>query len=468
MFRRFSVNFAVFSILLDLALILGALITASQLRSALSVLPFVKEIPKIPLPGVLYILFPLVWVGILLAFSVYDGRKNLRVVDELSSLTMASLLAVMSLAGILYFSYRDVSRFLFLSATGSAYFVLVGWRLVARMIFRRNGLHRTIRRVLILGDNAVGRQLEEQIRAHPFLGLEIVGFLDDNWQKQADHADVLGSLDAVRIWVQKKAVDDVVVALPLAAHQRLTEVVSELHDLPVRVWIIPDYFSLTLYRARVEDFAGIPMLDLRAPALSEFQRLVKRLFDLTISTLILPLVLPLMGIIALAIKLDSPGPVLYRARRVGENGKLFWMLKFRTMVQDADKRLHEVMQTDEQGNLIYKRPDDPRVTRVGRFLRRTSLDELPQLFNVLRGEMSLVGPRPEIPELVERYALWQRKRFAVPQGITGWWQINGRADKPMHLHTEDDLYYVQNYSIWLDLLILWRTFWAVLRRKGAF
>lgn len=468
MFRRFSVNFAVFSILLDSVLILGALIAATQLRVALSVLPFVKEIPAVQLPGVLYALFPLLWVGILLAFSVYDGRKNLRVVDELSSLTLASLLAVMSLAGILYFSYRDVSRFLFLSATGSAYLLLVGWRLAARLAFRRNGLHRTIRRVLILGDNTVGRQLEEQIRAHPFLGLEIVGFLDDDWQTQADHHDVLGSLDAVRTWVQEKSVDDVVVALPLAAHQRLTEVVSELHDLPVRVWVIPDYFSLTLYRARVEDFAGIPMLDLRAPALNEFQRLVKRLFDLTLSVLILPFVLPLMGIIALAIKLDSPGPVLYRARRVGENGKLFYMLKFRTMVQDADKRLHEVMQTDEQGNLVYKRPDDPRVTRVGRFLRRTSLDELPQLFNVLRGEMSLVGPRPELPELVERYALWQRKRFAVPQGITGWWQINGRADKPMHLHTEDDLYYVQNYSLWLDLLILWRTFWAVLRRKGAF
>ena len=117
---------------------------------------------------------------------------------------------------------------------------------------------------------------------------------------------------------------------------------------------------------------------------------------------------------------------------------------------------------------MYKRPDDPRVTRVGRVLRRTSLDELPQLFNVLLGEMSLVGPRPELPNLVEKYELWQRKRFAVPQGMTGWWQVNGRSDKPMHLHTEEDLYYVQNYSIWLDLQILVKTVWVVLRRKGAY
>jgi lipopolysaccharide/colanic/teichoic acid biosynthesis glycosyltransferase len=154
--------------------------------------------------------------------------------------------------------------------------------------------------------------------------------------------------------------------------------------------------------------------------------------------------------------------------RVGENGGKFRMIKFRTMLVGAEKMQHMVEKLDPDGNLIYKTPDDPRVTRVGRFLRRTSLDELPQLFNVFKGEMSLVGPRPEMPELVEKYDLWQRKRFAVPQGMTGWWQINGRSDKPMHLHTEEDLYYVQHYSIWLDLQILVMTLWVVLRGKGAY
>jgi lipopolysaccharide/colanic/teichoic acid biosynthesis glycosyltransferase len=175
-----------------------------------------------------------------------------------------------------------------------------------------------------------------------------------------------------------------------------------------------------------------------------------------------------MGVISLAIKLDSPGPVIFRQQRVGENGRLFSMLKFRSMYQDAEQRLAEVLAEGEGGQVIHKRRDDPRVTRVGRFIRATSLDELPQLFNVLKGEMSLVGPRPEQPWLVERYEPWQRKRFAVPQGITGWWQVNGRSDKPMHLHTEEDLYYIQNYSLLLDIRILWKTIAAVLKRRGAY
>ena len=144
------------------------------------------------------------------------------------------------------------------------------------------------------------------------------------------------------------------------------------------------------------------------------------------------------------------------------------MVKFRTMVANADGLRHLVERQDENGNFIYKSKDDPRVTRVGKFLRHASLDEIPQLLNVMRGDMSLVGPRPEIPELVEKYQPWQRQRFAVPQGMTGWWQIHGRSDKPMHLHTEEDLFYVQHYSIWLDLQILFKTLWVTFRGKGAY
>ncbi len=178
--------------------------------------------------------------------------------------------------------------------------------------------------------------------------------------------------------------------------------------------------------------------------------------------------LPLMGLITLAIRRDSSGPAIFRQARVGEGGRIFTMIKFRTMIEGAEAMQAKVSTVDESGNVIHKVEDDPRVTRMGRWLRKTSLDELPQLFNILRGEMSLVGPRPEMPWLVDQYEDWQRKRFEVPQGLTGWWQISGRADKPMYLHTEDDLYYIRNYSVWMDLKIIWRTITAVITRRGAF
>jgi exopolysaccharide biosynthesis polyprenyl glycosylphosphotransferase len=210
------------------------------------------------------------------------------------------------------------------------------------------------------------------------------------------------------------------------------------------------------------------MINLRDPALNAYQRLVKRIFDLSVGSALTLFFLPLMGIIVIAIKLDSPGPVLFKQVRLGENGRLFEMYKFRSMMDRAESLQSQINQVDEEGNVIHKCKDDPRVTKVGRFLRRWSLDELPQFFNVLRGDLSLIGPRPELPWLVDEYEIWQRKRFAVPQGITGWWQVNGRSDKMMHLHTDEDLYYIQNYSLWLDIYILLKTPWVILRGKGAY
>jgi exopolysaccharide biosynthesis polyprenyl glycosylphosphotransferase len=256
--------------------------------------------------------------------------------------------------------------------------------------------------------------------------------------------------------------------LPPDEHDQLHELVYRLEGLPVRVKVIPDYFSLALVQARTQMLGGIPLIGLREPLIQGTPRMIKRTFDVVTSLSLLLLLSPLLGLIALLVKSDSPGPVLFRHMRVGENMRLFEMLKFRTMVADAEEKRLEVLRYTEQGEVLHKHPDDPRLTRIGRFLRRYSLDELPQLINVLSGDMSLVGPRPEMPWLVDRYQSWQRKRFAVPQGITGWWQINERSDKPMHLNTEEDLFYVYNYSLWLDVKILLRTPLAVLRGRGAY
>lgn len=197
-------------------------------------------------------------------------------------------------------------------------------------------------------------------------------------------------------------------------------------------------------------------------ALRPGQRLVKRWIDLIGASVFLCCAWPLLLIVAFAIKVEDGGPIFYYAKRVGEQGRLFTMYKFRSMVVTAD------YQGDDQAHHRHKRVHDPRITRVGRLLRSSSLDELPQLFNVLKGEMSLVGPRPEQPWLVEQYADWQYRRLSVPQGMTGWWQVNGRSNNVMHLYTAQDLYYIDHYSLWLDCQILWRTIRVVLAREGAY
>ncbi|MGQ9816127.1 MAG: sugar transferase, partial [Candidatus Roseilinea sp.] len=232
--------------------------------------------------------------------------------------------------------------------------------------------------------------------------------------------------------------------------------------------LAPDVLDLAWFGPRVVDLNGIPLLRLRESPLNGPARVVKRAMDITVSALGLALGAPLMLLIALLIKLDSPGPALIRQQRVGENGRLFGMLKFRTMWATQERESGGAEAQRSTGAVLHKRRDDPRVTRLGRVLRRFSLDELPQLLNVLKGDMSLVGPRPELPWLVDRYETWQRRRFAVPPGMTGWWQINGRSDRPMHLHVEDDLYYIRNYSLWLDIVILLKTVPAVLSGRGAF
>lgn len=196
------------------------------------------------------------------------------------------------------------------------------------------------------------------------------------------------------------------------------------------------------------------------------ERRLKRVFDLLATLVLMVPALPLSLAIALAIALDSRGPIVFRQQRLGENGRRFWMYKFRSMLDGAEEYEPEPAGSGEVG---FKHAGDPRITRVGRWLRRTSLDELPQLLNVLRGEMSLVGPRPELPWIAERfYEPWQYGRLLVPQGMTGWWQVTGRSDRPMYLKTQDDLYYIEHYTFWLDLWILLRTVGAVVKGRGAY
>jgi FlaA1/EpsC-like NDP-sugar epimerase len=329
MYRRFSVNFALFSMVVDFLVIALALLVAVMIRPQLNSLRFVREVSEfMVIPAALYLIFPLMWVGILILFSVYDGQRNLRVVDELSSLTLGSIMAMVAIAGILFITYRDISRVLYLVFVLLAYLSLVAWRVAFRLVFRsRNGKGEDRIRVLIAGAGKVGREFELPISQNSFPGFSIVGFLDDDPEKRLNQNDVLGDLSETRDLVITHNVTDVVLALPPQAFQRLSWLVSELHDLPIKVWVIPDYFGLALHKAVFEEFAGVPLLDLRAPALNENQRMVKRSFDLIVTVILLPLLLPLMVLIALGVRFDSPGPIIFRQKRVGENGRTVAFLR---------------------------------------------------------------------------------------------------------------------------------------------
>ena len=468
MLRRFSVNFAIFSMLLDGVSALLCLWFSATIRPFMNSLAFVKTVDSPAVPLQLYVLFPLIWVIIFSSLSIYDGRKFLRAADELAALMLATVIASISAAGILYFSYREVSRALFVVFVVSTFLICLLWRVLARVYFRRRRESSTIsRRLVVVGMGPLGQSVGQQIQDSPSENLALVGFVDDGYDDQ-NKVLSLGKLEELKTIIGEHYVTDVVIALPYSQYHKMSEIVLYLENLPVGVWIALGFFDLALYRTDIEDFAGIPMLDLRASAIDDYQRMIKRAFDLFFGLFALMLALPLLALSALIIFLEDGSPVLFRQKRVGENGRLFEMLKFRTMLKNAEQLQGQVETQDSDGNLIHKTKNDPRVTHVGHLLRRLSLDELPQLFNVLAGTMSLVGPRPEMPYLVEKYQPWQRKRFAIPPGLTGWWQVTGRSDKPMHLHTEDDLYYIQNYSIWLDIQILVRTAWVVLFGKGAY
>jgi exopolysaccharide biosynthesis polyprenyl glycosylphosphotransferase len=406
-----------------------------------------------------------------MVFSVYDPNRTYRAVDEYQMLSIVCLVAALALAGLVYFTVRDVSRLTLIYFYSMHLVLVVLWRAAIRVIRRSlNDRGRDLRQILLIGGGEVAEKALERLDELAWASVHLVGYLTDGDPIPPNHGNYprLGTLNDVEKVMKELVVQDVLIALPAESYAKVNELIIHLIDKPCNVWIVPDYFSLLIYGGHVEDLGDVPMISLKAPKLTGYQRVVKRAFDLLIGILLQLIILPVMAIISIAIRIDSPGPIIFKQQRVGENGRLFLMYKFRSMYEGADTRLKDVIRFDQDGNLIHKRPDDPRVTRVGRFLRKFSLDELPQFLNVLKGDMSLVGPRPELPILVEKYEPWQRARFAVPQGITGWWQVNGRSDKPMHLNTEDDLYYVRNYSLLLDLQIMLKTALVVLRSKGAY
>ena len=471
MLERSSVRYLVVLYISDMVITVGALLLASLLRHWI---PLGKEPTSLGQPTLpIYLIVVFVWSLTFWFLSVYSPKAVLNAIAEAQKVILAVTASVLALAGMLFLTYRGLSRLLL------GYFFLIDivgiivMRTLLRIAFKARGPgHMAHHKVLIIGAGAVGQDLAAKITERRWVGLDVIGFLDDDPNKVGARFQgypVLAPLSESASVIEAHRVDEVVIALPLWAHKAMRDLVVRLQELPVNIKVVPDFFALTLFSASMEDLDGIPLIGLKEPVISGVTQIAKRVMDLVVGTLALIAVSPVLLIIAILIKLDSKGPVIFRHARVGQNGRLFQMVKFRTMRVGAEEEEQDLLVTQENGQQVFeKRPDDPRVTRLGRHLRRMSLDEWPQLFNVLKGDMSLVGPRPELPFLVQLYEPWQRRRFGVPQGMTGWWQVNDRSDKPMHLHTEDDLYYIQNYSLLLDIKILWHTIGAVLRGRGAY
>ena len=466
MFRRLSIKLAL--ILGDLIIIAASLGLASWLRPQLA---FGRPIPTeaVWITGLVYALALLVWGSSFWLTGVYNLGKNLKFIDELFRLATAHLVATLAFAGVLYFSYRETSRLQMLSFAGISLLLMLIYRGLFRFVLHRVGSRRYgSRRVLIVGGSAAAQEVVQTIASGSWTGLKLMGYVDDSAKDGDIGCPHLGSLSDTMSLVKQHRINEVIFTLPRHEHTHLANLVVALHHLRVNVRVVPDFFDLIFLRAVVEDVGDMPMVTLKEPVLNPLQRLIKRGFDLVVGTITLIVSLPVMLLIAIGIKLDSRGPIFFSQERVGENGRVFLMYKFRTMVHAPPGNGLPPTKRLINGQPAYKFYDDPRVTRFGRILRQLSLDELPQFLNIIKGDMSLVGPRPELPWLVNQYQPWQNKRFEVPQGLTGWWQVNGRADKPMHLNTHDDIYYIKNYSLWFDVQILWRTVGAVIKRRGSY
>ncbi len=502
--NRFSVKRIVVSFLIDWLGTLAMLYAAVLLRVRVGYFPpwlfnLVQRL-EIPVGGQgidwatispgeiisphVFVLVAVIWPFFLLLFAVYDGRRQQTLKTELFNVFLVICVSTMTFAGGLYFTYRETPRVIV-----PIFFLLdVALLLGTRIIWwiyrgaRRGRYPEDYRSVIIVGAGVVGRRAVEQLQECAWANIKIVGYVDDDPEKQGLYfvgLPVLGTLGQLPQIVETYKIQDAVVALPLRAYEQLIKTCRMLQEMSVHVRVIPDLFALSFPSAALEGFGGIPVIDLGQPGLYGWQRFSKRAFDVIAAILGLLFFAPLFSIVAILIKLDSPGPVFFKQKRIGENGRPFEMHKFRSMRCDADPEIHKAYvqrlikenvsleDAKPMGQASLKMEQDPRITRVGRIIRKISIDELPQLFDVLRGDMSLVGPRPALPYEVDLYEEWHKRRLDVPPGLTGWWQVKGRNRVSFDEMIRMDLYYIENRSFWMDLKILFLTPWAALSGKGA-
>jgi exopolysaccharide biosynthesis polyprenyl glycosylphosphotransferase len=411
------------------------------------------------------------WLAIMSGQKLYNVRFIGRRIDEVRRIVNATFLGTMAVALAGYFAGIDVPRTRIVVLFVVVTLLVSVEREVARRIFgalRERG--KLVRNVVIAGANPEGRELAAMLRTDRWLGYRVLGFVDDDPATDPEPVPgvpLLGTVADAGEILRSRPGASVIVAASAIESSTTNRLARDLLDRGVHVELSSTLRDIASQRLVVRPLGRFPVVYVEPVQRDGWRRTAKRAFDVGLALAAIVATSPIVLAAMVAIRIDSPGPVLFRQVRVGRNGRPFQVLKLRTMVQDAEARRDALLAENEADGPLFKMRDDPRITRVGRFLRKSSIDELPQLWNVVRGEMSLVGPRPALPHETEAWDPLLTQRLRVTPGITGMWQVNGRSESSFEDYTRLDLYYVDNWSLLIDLAILAKTVPVVLLRQGA-
>lgn len=470
--RRSQLNWLSWGrLIFDLVAIPSGFILAAWLRFNTEL--FGPTEPAADYAGILTLSIP-VWITLFAISGMYERGAGKSASEEIKRTFHGVNLGMVSLIMVSFLlAERDFSRGFTLAAWFSCLLTVIAGRVIFRKgvnMLRRHG--KLCVPLLVVGLNEEARAIARTLARNSKIGFKPVGFVAANGElngttiTQIEGLPVYGSAPNIAGAVDMARAGAVLVASSAVPEDKLARLYRDLQDHDVDVRVSAGLMNIAASRVAVEPLDGVPVLALRKIQLARQQVLAKRLFDILLSATLLLAAAPVLLAAAVFVKLNSSGPVFYRQIRVGQYGKEFRMIKFRTMIENAHEMLTHLKERNEADGLLFKISDDPRVTKVGKFLRRFYIDELPQLFNVLRGRMSLVGPRPPLPEEVARYDDWLRGRIKVKPGMTGLWQVNGRHQLSFADYVRYDLFYVENWSVASDLHILWRTLPAILKRAS--
>jgi exopolysaccharide biosynthesis polyprenyl glycosylphosphotransferase len=413
-----------------------------------------------------------VWLVLLVKLGMYKDFRTRAYSKSVSIIFKVGILSFFALSSIIFIQkYQLTSRFFIgLFTIVSMFFLVIGKKALSSFLswIHLRGYNQI--NLLVVGTGRRAREFIKAIKMNNSWGFHIVGLIDDDhgmFGKKIEGYRVLGRLQDIPFIIRWKVIDRVIFVVPRLWLNRLDEVILACEREGIATSISMDLYDLRIAKIRQTDFNGFPLLEFETFSAKEWQLFIKRTFDVVVSVAGLMVISPLFLITSIIIKITSPGPIFFKQIRSGLNGRKFTLFKFRSMHVNAEMKKRELEKANEMDGPVFKMKRDPRITKFGRFIRKFSIDELPQLFNVLKGDMSIVGPRPPLPVEVELYQLWQRRRLSLKPGLTCIWQVSGRNNISFNRWMEMDLKYIDEWSLWLDFKIFIKTFFVVLFGYGA-